>query len=460
MTEKPRRAEARMPSLRRVVCVGVLAALAATGCESVEQARDRFRDMTPYEAYQESLTEAGLAETALGRDWLLAGQNAIEAAAPVLLPFEEEGFITVDEPGAMAYRLTVPRGRRLTAEVTLSGEEDTRIFVDLFRVAEDPADLPRPVVSTDEVPGTFVHEPWRGGDFILRVQPELLRGGRYRVKLALEAQLAFPVDGRNMRAIQSFFGADRDGGARSHDGVDIFAARGTPVLAAAPGRAYRIGITNLGGKVVWVRDDIRNARLYYAHLDSQAVVDGQLIEVGDTLGFVGNTGNARTTPPHLHFGVYRSGMGAIDPIPFLDPPRGTLPAMTVDLDRLGTWVRLRDDGIRLRAAPGTSTPVVRELDRHTAARVLGGSGDYFRVSLPDGGIGYVAARLTEPVEAPLGSRLARVGEPVLARPDAAAPLVATLEADAELPMLGRYEEYTFVRLPDGPYGWVTTTSEE
>jgi murein DD-endopeptidase MepM/ murein hydrolase activator NlpD len=448
-----------MTRLRRPLFLGLLA-VAVVGCEGIEQTRDRFRDLTPYEAYQASLSEAGLDETALGRDWLLAGQSAVEAAAPVLLPFEEEGFIAVEEPGAMAYRITVPRGRRLTAEVTLSGEEETRVFVDLFRVAEEPGDLPRPVLSTDEVPGTFVHEPWRGGDFILRLQPELLRGGRYRVKLALEAQLAFPVGGRNMRAIQSFFGAERDGGARSHDGVDIFAARGTPVLAAAPGRAYRIGITNLGGKVVWVRDDIRNARLYYAHLDSQAVVDGQLIEVGDTLGFVGNTGNARTTPPHLHFGVYRSGMGAIDPIPFLDPPRGTLPELTVDLGQLGTWVRLRTEGIRLRAAPGTSTPVLRELAQHTAARVLGGSGEYFRIELPDGGSGYVAARLTEPVDAPLGARVARAGEPVLTRPDAGAPIVATLGTVSELPMLGRYEDFVFVQLPDGPFGWVASSSEE
>ena len=305
-------------------------ALALAGCETVEEVQDRFRDMTPYEAYQASLSDAGLSETALGRDWLRAGQLAIEAPAPVMLPFEEEGFITVDEPGAMAYRLTVPRGQKLTAQVTLSGEEGTRVFIDLFRVPADEGDLPRPVLSTDEVPGTLVHEPWRGGDFILRLQPELLRGGRYKVKLELDAQLAFPVDGHSTGAIQSFFGAERDGGARSHDGVDIFARRGTPVLAAAPGRAYRVGVTGLGGKVVWVRDDVRNARLYYAHLDSQAVVNGQLIEVGDTLGFVGNTGNARTTPPHLHFGVYRSGMGRSIRRPSFDPPGGALPELTAD----------------------------------------------------------------------------------------------------------------------------------
>ena len=424
------------------------------GCEAIEQVQDSFRDLTPHEAYQESLAAAGLAETALGRDWLRASRAAVESPVPVSAPFEEEVFITAEEPGAMAYLVSVPRGRRLTAEIELTSADGTRVFLDLFRVAEDEGDPLRPVISTDSVPGTFVHEPWRGGDFILRLQPELLRGGHFRVTLQLDAQLAFPVDGYSMRAIQSIFGVARDGGRRSHDGVDIFARRGTPVLAAAQGVAYRVGITGLGGKVVWVRDPLRNFRLYYAHLDSQHVSDGDRIEIGDTLGFVGNTGNARTTPPHLHFGLYRSGEGAVDPIPFLDPPRGTLAELTADLDQLGAWGRLVDDGIPLRAAPGTLAPVLRELPRHTAVRVLGGSGEYFRVQLPDGTGGYVAARLTEPALEPIAAQLSARGETVRARPELEAPLVARLDADAELPVLGRYGSYLYVQAPSGRRGWV------
>jgi hypothetical protein len=100
------------------------------------------------------------------------------------------------------------------------------------------------------------------------------------------------------RDIGSRFGAPRDAGARSHHGIDIFARRGTPVVAAATGVVNRVNVTDIGGKVVWVRDVLGNS-LYYAHLDSQAVSSGMRVNVGDTLGFVGNTGNARTTPPHL-----------------------------------------------------------------------------------------------------------------------------------------------------------------
>lgn len=434
--------------------------LALAGCEEVEQIRDRFRDLTPHEAYEASLSAAGLTGTALGREWLSAGRNAMDAAAPVSLPFEEEGYIAPELPGAMAYRMTVGRGQRLTAEITVSTDEGTRVFVDLFRVPEDSGDPPRPVVSTDSLPGRFTHEPWRDGEFILRLQPELLRGGHYTIRLGLEAQLAFPVAGHDVQAVQSVFGDPRDAGRRSHHGVDIFARRGTPVLAAAAGRVGDVEVTTLGGKVVWVRDRARSARHYYAHLDSQAVVEGQEVEIGDTLGFVGNTGNARTTPPHLHFGLYVSGEGPVDPFPFLDPPSGVAVALAVDVALLGRWVRLTGDDIGVRAAPGTRAPVLRQLGQHTPLRVLGGSGEYYRVRLPDGSAGYVAAALTEPVDLPLTSEVVDGSGIVFMRPDQEAPIVATLDEGEQVPVLGRYGDYLYVRAPSGFTGWIDSESQQ
>jgi len=447
-----------VPRWRWATAVAALAVL--TACEQVEQVQDRFRDMTPYEAYEASLADAGLAETALVRDWLMAGREAVDAPAPISLPFQEEGFISAEAPSAMAYRVTIGRGQRLTAEVTLNSGEQTRVFIDLFRVPGNEDDPLRPVISSDSVPGEFVIEPWRGGDYVLRLQPELLRGGTYGVTLRLEAQLAFPVEGYSMRGVQSIFGADRDGGRRSHAGVDIFARRGTPVLATSAGRVNRVDVTNLGGKVVWVRDPIRNSNIYFAHLDSQYVRNGDQVQIGDTLGFVGNTGNARTTPPHLHFGVYRSREGAVDPYPFLDPPRGTLAEQTADLDQLGEWVRLVDDGIRLRAAPGRSGAVIRELGQYTPVRVLGGSGEYFRVRSPEGVDGYVAARLTEPVDSPLGSQVAEAGGAVRLEPKDDALIMVRLKPGEQVPVLGRYERFLYVRAPGGLTGWMDADQEQ
>jgi len=76
----------------------------------------------------------------------------------------------------------------------------------------------------------------------------------------------------------------------------------------------------LGGKYVWLSGGmfgLGSARYYYAHLDDFAVESGDKVKKGEVIGYVGNTGNARTTPPHLHFGIYAGG--PVDPEPFLKP---------------------------------------------------------------------------------------------------------------------------------------------
>ncbi len=128
--------------------------------------------------------------------------------------------------------------------------------------------------------------------------------------------LPVPVQGVSMRAVRDTFGAPRPGD-RKHQGVDIFAPRGTSVLSTTRGIVARIGENSLGGTVVWVLGP-GGDRHYYAHLNSVAdIKTGQRIVPGDVLGTVGTTGNARGTPPHLHYGVYRRVYGAINPFPLL-----------------------------------------------------------------------------------------------------------------------------------------------
>ena len=127
----------------------------------------------------------------------------------------------------------------------------------------------------------------------------------------------------------------------------------------------------------------------------------------------------------------------------------------MDLDRLGGWVRMGSDGIRLRAAPSLRADVLRELEQHVPLRVLGGSGDYFRVRLPDGVEGYVAARLTEGADVPVASQVVVASEPVRLRPAVGAPAVAQVDGGTEVPVLGRYGDYLYVRSPGGATGWVS-----
>lgn len=127
-----------------------------------------------------------------------------------------------------------------------------------------------------------------------------------------EAELAVPVVGVERGEIADSYGAPR-GSTRAHEGVDIFAPRGTYVTSATPGIVARIGTNNLGGNVVYVLGP-GGERYYYAHLNSvdPLLEAGQRVGTSTILGRVGTTGNAVGTPPHLHFGIYGDG-GARDP---------------------------------------------------------------------------------------------------------------------------------------------------
>jgi murein DD-endopeptidase MepM/ murein hydrolase activator NlpD len=109
-----------------------------------------------------------------------------------------------------------------------------------------------------------------------------------------------------------------------HHGDDLFAPAGTPVLAAAAGVVFSVGWNRLGGWRLWLEDREGND-YYYAHLSGYSAfgVDGAVVHAGDVLGFVGATGDARGTPPHLHFEIHPAALldlgydGAVDPTSYL-----------------------------------------------------------------------------------------------------------------------------------------------
>lgn len=427
--------------------------LASYGCRQIEPIREYFREPTPHEAYRLGLSRSGLANTALGQDWIRAADRALSAAPEIEPPFREAGYLPPEEPSALGYAFELQRGQVLAVELTLDGIGGTLTFLDLYRAAPDSARPPVPVASADSAGRRLEHEASRDGRYVLRIQPELLRGGRYELEVRVGASLAFPVWGRDTDAILSFFGASREGGRRSHHGVDIFAPRNTPVLAATEGYV-RVGTNRLGGNVIWLRDASRRRSLYYAHLEDQVVPDGTRVRPGDTIGLVGNSGNARTTSPHLHFGIYRRGEGPVNPWYFLHDPRQDPLELTVDPEQVGRWVRTTDSGIRLRTGPDRSAAVVAELERHTALRVVAAVGDWFRVRLPDGRRGFVAGRLTESAERPLRTRVAAAPTPVTSVPDAGAPVLELVDAGRNFDVLGSFDGFLYVRPAEGRPGWI------
>ena len=103
-----------------------------------------------------------------------------------------------------------------------------------------------------------------------------------------------------------------------HEGNDIFAPTGTPVLAVADGRLSRVGTRKIPGNRLWLKTE-QGDTLFYGHLSAFAedARNGAEVRAGDVVGFVGSTGDAERTPPHLHFEIHPRGGEATNPYPFL-----------------------------------------------------------------------------------------------------------------------------------------------
>jgi len=152
------------------------------------------------------------------------------------------------------------------------------------------------------------------------LQPKLTAGG-----------YVFPVYGP--ASFSNTYGAFRgDVSGNWHHGDDIFAPLGAPILACADGVVFSVGWNDVGGNRLWLRDSDGN-EFYYAHLSAFTPLarNGHRVNAGDVLGFVGSTGDAEGTPPHLHFEVHPFELlfmgydGAVDPTSYLE-----------------AWRRLRD----------------------------------------------------------------------------------------------------------------------
>ncbi|MFD2610670.1 M23 family metallopeptidase [Deinococcus taklimakanensis] len=153
-----------------------------------------------------------------------------------------------------------------------------------------------------------------------------LRGEWDRVRrAAAEAQrraalLAAPAPTALPNPVPGAALTDTWGGARSqgrkHEGIDIFAKRNTPIRATTEGVVLNVGPNGLGGRTVMILGP-GGQRHYYAHLERYPdLKSGDWVKAGDVVGTVGDSGNARGTPPHLHYGIYMAG-GAINPYSLL-----------------------------------------------------------------------------------------------------------------------------------------------
>jgi len=143
--------------------------------------------------------------------------------------------------------------------------------------------------------------------------------------------ILIPVQGVQSSQLKSTFNEGRAG--HLHHAIDILAPRGTPVLAAVDGTVRKLFVSGAGGITLYEYDLAGERSYYYAHLDGYApgIREGLALRRGDVLGYVGTTGNAPATTPHLHFAIevlpptkeWWKGE-AIDPYPILTTPASAL----------------------------------------------------------------------------------------------------------------------------------------
>ena len=349
------------------------------GCSNLRQGLERWVDKTfgGATAREQYRWAKPYDENVLTR-WDTAYRRALRDTLRIALPHQE--VLAPDSAvanTAHAWRLYLPPGRRL--RIAADGRP---LFGELYRAdggLETSWDTLMPAL-------TYETDERLGEELLFVLQTAPYYDSSYAVRFTTEAALLFPVAGKDEDAIRSFWGASREGGRRRHEGNDIFADRGTPLLAVTDGRVTRVRNGGLGGKTVWLRDGERGLSYYYAHLDSQLVRSGQYVRRGDTIGLVGNTGNARTTPPHLHFGIYANG--ARDPYPYLQrndaqpAPPAAAAGQRAEVPTRGRHY--------LRTTPEREAGnVIRQLEGGEPLIDLGVAGRYHRVRTAAGELGYV-----------------------------------------------------------------------
>jgi murein DD-endopeptidase MepM/ murein hydrolase activator NlpD len=241
------------------------------------------------------------------------------------VPLADWGSVTVLGGGGGGSAATGYHGSITALEIRLTADHGglpagTTILVGYAEVAAQAVAAPASPVkpSKPKAPKgskASAPEPGMGGIPVRQppqVTPKLTAGG-----------YVFPVYGPS--SFVDTFGAGRsDVSGGWHHGDDIFAPLGAPVLSVASGTVFSVGWNKIGGNRLWVRDGQGNL-FYYAHLSAftPLAINGNKVNAGDVLGFVGNTGDAQGTPTHLHFEIHPVGLiglgydGAVNPTTYL-----------------------------------------------------------------------------------------------------------------------------------------------
>ena len=415
-------------------------------CKSSRQGL--FGKKTAHERYGAALESAGLHTTTMGRLWFTAADKGLAQPLRITVPYKETGYFPADRPASAGYRFAAKRGEKIVISITTTPAAGVLFFTELWKpgTGTEKSTL---LEIVDTLVRRLEYEVENDTSFLLRLQPELLKGVEYTLTIALQSSLAFPVQASGNPKVISLWGAARDGGARDHEGVDISATFRTPVVAAADGRVTRVNENNLGGKVIFMNPAGKDFNLYYAHLDSQIVTQGQLVKRGDVLGLLGKTGNARTTIPHLHFGIYASG-GAIDPIAFIDREKPQPALVTASTESLNKMARTKS-AATIYDHPSSNASTITKLEANQVLQILSATRNWYKIRLPDNREGFVSSDVV--VTTTMNNLKVRNAARLLDAPSVTAPAQSIIDSGSTIAVKGKYLNYYLVT-HNNKDGWI------
>ena len=424
----------------------ILISIAIISCKS--GTFNLFKAASPHEQYRRKLESAGLDKTAMGSAWISAASASMQQALNITVPYRETGYFDADKIPAAAYQFSATKGQKITISLAKKPNASA-LYLDLWHLAD--VNNPKRIASADTLNNPIQYEIGDTGNYLIRLQPELLQSLEYTLTITSGPSLAFPTQSKS-KNIGSYWGDGRDNNARKHEGVDIFGSFRSPVLAIADGTITRVNENNLGGKVVWLRPNGKDYTLYYAHLDEQVANEGQEVKLGDTVGLMGNTGNARTTPTHLHFGIYTFG-GAVNPLPFIDPITKTPSTISASLSNLNKTLRTTSKAILYQSSQLKS--MLTTLTPGTIINVNAATGTVYKAELPDGTTGFIASKELVQITKPLQKlKVKAIQQKVFDQPDSLAAMRTSLKVDQTVNLLGNFKNYQLISDDNSQIGWI------
>ena len=408
---------------------------------------------TPHEQYEKRIKDGGKKETPLTDAWLKEATITLSNPLDISLPYTETGYFATNRANGIGLRFKAKRGQKINIVLTKKTQENFAMYVDLWQpypVSENRS--PKFLSAADIVDLSLQYLVTEDSTFIVRIQPELLKQGEYTLTISAGPSLAFPIPQNVKSSIISLFGTGRDNGGRKHEGIDILAPKHSPVIASANGVITRVNENALGGKVIFLKPDNASYSLYYAHLDSQIAKEGQRVKTGDILGLTGNTGNAKFTVSHLHFGIYTNNNVAMDPLYFVKNDTKEPAKISVSLHNLNTWMR-SDKNARFYFDQAVVTNFI-VLDENTLLHPEAGTASFYRVTLPDGKRGFVTGLSITPAVKPLKRITIKRSLSLFSTPDVSASPKKLLAQGEKINVLAAFNDYYFISDKENTEGWI------